>query len=627
MDAAVTFTVTAGDTRIGEEVRVVGNIPQLGKWEPERGVALVCDLVCMSEWKTIAPISLPLGTEVEYKYVVINPDGVHWDQIEDNRRLTVSDENITVKDVLNEPRTKIFIHPAVRNSRHNSAHLDADPLWSEIRQEFKIDDPLIIVSMNLPWKIKRAPPGSPSKWICKRFNGLWVPELYDVAVLTDINFTWIGYPSIDLEDPAEQEEVADLLQRNYNCVPLFIPQQTLDLCRQFCNNVLYPLFHNILETSFEHTPVYSEDLWQSYRSVNSLFANKVKENFSTNESNEMIWIHDYQLLLVPGFISHHRPASNIGLFLHIPFPSSEIYKVLKHREELLLSVICCDLIGFHLFEYARHFITACKRILGIDYECIKGGYLGLKFYGRNVLLKVGHLGIETKYLRDTFDQPKYKQTCQEIQTKFSTNFRYALGVDPLHRLSGILNKFKAFANFVSSRHSAKYAHVVLVQLLYRLRNVSSKDSAEFNREVTELAESINATAGRELIVLASYEGMNKECRYAYMTNAFCLVNTSLRDGLNLLPLEYIAVKENRPARIILSEFAGVSRALSSPYRVNPYDLEKLEDAFDQMFFHASEVPSAKQMRDLHFIQRHTTRVWARSFLTDLKNSRKNVSDR
>jgi trehalose 6-phosphate synthase/phosphatase len=569
--ASISFTCTADDTLVGDEVRLVGNIPQLGMWDPERGLALAPEPSSLSEWRLIAPFSVAIGTEVEYKYIIINPNGVRWDQLRGNRRLSVTDERMSVKDVIDEPHSKIYIEPSLDHSRLNTP-LSPDPLGDEIRQEFKVDDPLIIVSMNLPWRVIRAPPGSPEKWLFKRFEGLWVPVLYDVAVSSDISFKWIGYPHIDIEDPSEQEEVAHLLHRRYKCLPLFIPPHTLTLCRSFCSKILYPLFNNFIGTSSEHSPVYSEELWQSFRSVNSLFANKIKENFKSIESSEMIWIHDYQLLLVPGFISHHQPSSNIGLFLHIPFPSSEIYKVLRHRDELLLSMICCDLIGFHLFEYARHFTTSCKRILGIDYECIKGGYLGLKFYGRTVLLKVSHLGIETASIHDTFQHLKYKQLSQSIQTTFSSDLRYALGIDPISRLSGIVNKFNAFANFAASRNTSKYRRVRLVQVLYSLRNSRTEDTAECKQEITELANSINEAAGCELIVLKEYKVMSKEKRYAYMANAFCFVNTSLRDGLCVIPLEYIAIKENQPARLIISEFAGVSRALSSPYRVNPYDV-------------------------------------------------------
>lgn len=573
--ASVSFACSAEGICVGEEVRVVGSLSQLGAWNPDCGVALVADVIDFPKvpaFKTINSISLPFDAELEYKYVIINPSGVRWESFGFNRRLTVSHDNMAVEDEFDISNSKIRIFAEPSSLGHETAQFDSGTHWPDFKEELKADDPLILVSMNLPWSVKRAPPGSSEKWIFKRFKGLWVPVLYNVAASTNINFTWIGYPQIDLEDPQEQEEVSEILQRKYNCLPLFIPKPTLDLHRKFCNGVLFPLFHNILETSFESTPVYSEELWQSYRTVNSLFANKIKEIFSTNESNEMIWIHDFQLLLVPGFISHHRPTSNIGIFLHIPFPSSEIYKVLKHREELLLSMICCDLIGFHLFEYARHFITSCKRILGVDYACIKGGFLGLKFYGRNVLLKVGQLGIETRFMQETFQLPKFLNTSQVIKDKYSSVRRYALGVDPLHRLSGISNKFKAFANFVSTRQSNKYTRLSLVQMLFYPRNSSHKEAEFCLKEITDLANSINQKVGREIIELISYDEMNKGMRFAYMMHAQCLVNTSLRDGLSLVPLEFIATKDTLPARIILSEFAGVSRALSSPLRVNPYDV-------------------------------------------------------
>lgn len=570
--ASVSFTCAVGRITLGDQVFLVGDIPQLGNWDVRQGVPLLAEVQGSEEYKTVNPLTLQIDSKLEYKYIIVGTTGVRWESFQSNRKLVVSHDIMSVNDAFEVQNSRIYIGSEPNKLKQDSAPVETSLPWPDFKQDFNVEDPLIIVSMNLPWRVKRAPPGSPEKWRFKPFKSIWIPVLYDVVTARQLNFTWIGYPHIDLEDPAEQEEVADLLSRRHRCVPLFIPKETLELHRKFCISVLFPLFHNIIETSGDLTPVYSTEMWQSYRTINSLFAYKVKSILGAIDTNHMIWINDYQLLLCPGFISHHRPVSNIGLFLHIPFPSSQIFKVIRHREELLLSMICCDLIGFHLFDYARHFMTTCTRLLGVEYGWIKGGFLGLKFYGRNVLLKVGHLGIETSIIHETCLHSKFEQICGKIKDKYSGGRRYALGVDPLQRLSGISNKFIAFAAFATSRSHPKYTQLSLVQLLFPPRYSSAEDSDIYLSEIKELADRINEKAGREVIEIVCHNEMCREKRYAYMLHAFCLVNTSLRDGLCLFPLEFIAVKQIKPAQVILSEFAGVSRALSSPVRVNPYDV-------------------------------------------------------
>mmetsp|Transcript_57649 Transcript_57649/g.79161 ORF Transcript_57649/g.79161 Transcript_57649/m.79161 type:complete len:114 (+) Transcript_57649:938-1279(+) len=113
----------------------------------------------------------------------------------------------------------------------------------------------------------------------------------------------------------------------------------------------------------------------------------------------MVWVHDTYLLLVPYLVKRKDIRSSIGFFMHSPFPSSDIYKMFPYRNEVLKSLICCDLIGFHIYEYARNFFTACRRVLGLNHEFKKGGFLGIEAYGRNVMLRVSHIGVETNDIK------------------------------------------------------------------------------------------------------------------------------------------------------------------------------------------------------------------------------------
>ncbi len=155
--------------------------------------------------------------------------------------------------------------------------------------------------------------------------------------------------------------------------------------------MLRPLFHNFKGLNDFEYDLGRQELWQKYIEVNSKFAQNITE---LKQEREMVWIHDNYLLLVPTYVRRRDLNANIGFFMHSPFPSSDIYKMFPYRGEVLKSLLFCDLIGFHLFEYARNFYTTCRRILGLNHSFKKGGFLGIECYGRNVMLRISHIGIQ-----------------------------------------------------------------------------------------------------------------------------------------------------------------------------------------------------------------------------------------
>jgi trehalose 6-phosphate synthase/phosphatase len=144
-----------------------------------------------------------------------------------------------------------------------------------------------------------------------------------------------------------------------------------------------------------------------------------------------------------------------------------VYKVFKNREDLLYNMVCCDVIGLHLFEYARNFITCCKRILGLEHECVQGGLLGIKLYGRTLIIKVSHLGIEPSQVEAK--EPRTQTLLAQLKEKYEGQ-RVLLGIDPLHRLSGIVHKFKSSGNFLSSSRADRHKNLKLVQVVFPVRN-------------------------------------------------------------------------------------------------------------------------------------------------------------
>ncbi|KAL0334183.1 UNVERIFIED_CONTAM: putative alpha,alpha-trehalose-phosphate synthase [UDP-forming] 8 [Sesamum angustifolium] len=181
---------------------------------------------------------------------------------------------------------------------------------------------------------------------------------------------YVGSLKVEI-DPNEQEEVAQRLLDDFNCVPTFLP---LDIQKKFyygfCKQQLWPLFHYMLPMCTDHGDRFDRQLWQAYVSANKVFADKVME--IANPEDDFIWIHDYHLMVLPTFLRKRYNRVKLGFFLHSPFPSSEIYRTLPVRDEILKGLLNSDLIGFHTFDYARHFLSCCGRMLGLDYESKRG---------------------------------------------------------------------------------------------------------------------------------------------------------------------------------------------------------------------------------------------------------------
>ena len=195
------------------------------------------------------------------------------------------------------------------------------------------------------------------------------------------NSIWIGWPGINANDLEEQIEISKLLAKD-QCIPIFLSDELIENYYDgFSNAILWPLFHYFTDyTRFE------ESYWEAYKKVNELFAEAVLSNA---KQNDMVWIHDYQLMLLPNLIKTKRPDLNIGFFLHIPFPSFEVFRILPWREKIIEGLLGADLLGFHTYDYARHFISSVKRLMGYDIE-----FNTIRLEDRQVFIDVFPMGID-----------------------------------------------------------------------------------------------------------------------------------------------------------------------------------------------------------------------------------------
>jgi trehalose 6-phosphate synthase/phosphatase len=447
----------------------------------------------------------------------------------------------------------------------------------------------------------------------------------------EMEVIYIGCLKVDV-GIAEQDEVAATLLENFNCVPAFLP---LDVRTRyyhgFCKQTLWPLFHYMLPLSPEHGGRFNRSFWQAYVSVNKIFADKVMEVISPDD--DYVWIHDYHLMVLPTFLRKRFNKVRLGYFLHTPFPSSEIYRTLPMRDEILRALLNADLIGFHTFDYARHFLSCCSRMLGLAYES-KRGYIGLEYYGRTVGIKILPVGIHMGQLRVGLQLPDTKWRIGELQAQFEGK-TVLLGMDDMDIFKGIGLKLLALEQLLS-QHSTWRGRVVLVQIANPARG-RGKDVEELQNEAYGIAQRINDRFGSEgynPVVLVERHVPFHE-RIAYYTVADCCVVTAVRDGMNLIPYEYIACREGgsqwdahivpnpetpKKSMLIVSEFIGCSPSLSGAIRVNPWNIEAVAEAMNLAITLPDSEQHMRHEKHFRFVSTHDVAYWARSFMGDLQRT-------
>ncbi|KDP21328.1 hypothetical protein JCGZ_21799 [Jatropha curcas] len=485
----------------------------------------------------------------------------------------------------------------------------------------------IIVANMLPLHAKKDTNG---KWCFSRDEDSLLLQLKD-GFSPETEVIYVGSLKADI-DASEQEEVSQKLLEDFNCVPTFLPQ---DLQKKFylgfCKQQLWPIFHYMLPMFPDHGDRFDRNLWQAYVSANKVFADKVMEIISPEE--DYVWVHDYHLMLLPTFLRKGYNRVKLGFFLHSPFPSSEIYRTLPVRDEILRGLLNCDLIGFHTFDYARHFLSCCSRMLGLDYES-KRGHIGLDYFGRTVYIKILPVGIHMGRLESVMNIPSTSAKVQEIQKLFSGR-KVILGIDDMDIFKGISLKLLAMEQLLQ-QHPDLQGKVVLVQIMNPARGLG-KDVQEAKRETYLTAKRINEVYGSpeyEPVILIDRPVPRYE-KTAYYALAECCIVNAVRDGMNLVPYKYIVCRQGTPymdeamgirsesprtSMLVVSEFIGCSPSLSGAIRVNPWDIDAVADALNLAITMRESEKQLRHEKHYRYVSTHDVSYWSRSFMQDLERA-------
>ncbi|KAH9003039.1 glycosyltransferase family 20 protein, partial [Lactarius hatsudake] len=488
---------------------------------------------------------------------------------------------------------------------------------------------LIVVSNRLPVTITKDAQG---EYHFKMSSGGLVSALSGTK--KSMSFTWIGWPGFYI--PIKDRPIVDKrLMEEYSCQAVYLDDDVADRhYNGFSNSILWPLFHyHPGEMSFD------EENWLAYRIANMRFAEVVRQQI---RENSMVWVQDYHLMLLPlllrslvtgpefacgfttngitdGIESEDYPLDGhagikgvkIGFFLHTPFPSSEIYRILPVRREILLGVLYSDLIGFHTYDYARHFLSSCTRILSLPTMPN-----GVEFEGRLAHVGTFPIGIDPSSFIENLEKESVRKRIAALEQRFN-GVKVIVGVDRLDYVKGVPQKLHALELFLT-QHPEWIGRVVLVQLAVPSRQ-DVEEYQNLRATVNELVGRINGRFGT--VEFMPIHFMHKSLQFdelcaLYALSDVCLV-TSTRDGMNLVSYEYVSCQQDRQGVMILSEFAGAAQSLNGSIVVNPWDSQQVADAIHEAVTMPAEARAENHRKLFKYVTKYSAAFWGTSFVKEM----------
>lgn len=421
------------------------------------------------------------------------------------------------------------------------------------------------------------------------------------------NLHWIGWPGAPV-DSQEQAALKHKLEQESQCSPVFLTKEEADGHYEgFSNTSLWPLLH-YFPSRFRYEPSWLD----SYESVNRKFTEAILQIASPDD---LVWVHDYQLMLVPGMLRKAMPQLKIGFFLHTPFPSYEVYRCHPNRGQLLEGLLGADLIGFHIFGYLRHFRSAVLRILGLCSEITH-----IRHQGRETVLGVFPIGINSQKFESALDAPAHGEHVARFLGSFEGK-RIVLSVERLDYTKGLVHRLDAIDHFLATLDEAERDRIKFIFI-----SVPSREGIGDYRQLREEVEhSIGRLNGKHATLRNSpIHFIHGSVSFEELCGLYALADvalvTPLIDGMNLVAKEYIAAKRDRPGVLILSEFAGAAEELFNALIVNPYDPASLAHSLERALDMSTDEMRRRMEPMRQRVMKFDAQAWARSFLHDLAHA-------
>jgi alpha,alpha-trehalose-phosphate synthase [UDP-forming] len=372
----------------------------------------------------------------------------------------------------------------------------------------------------------------------------------------------------------------------------------------FCNATLWPLYHDAIRAAeIDH------QWWRSYRAVNRRVADAAA---GVAPPGATVWVHDYQLQLVPGLLRKARPDTRIGFFLHIPFPPPELFRQLPWRSLLLEGLLGADLVGFHTRTDVENFVRAVDRHAGGQ---VRDG--SVLFDGRRVDVGAFPISIDSADIAERAAAAATEDEIRRLRARLGSR-RVILGVDRLDYTKGIDRRLRAFADLLATGR-ADPADVLFVQIAVPTRD-DVPGYNELRQEVERFVGEVNGQHGRVGRPAVEYlhRSIDPTQLLALYRLADVMAVTPLRDGMNLVAKEFVAARTDGGGALVLSEFAGAAHELRDAVLVNPYDHDALVRSLDTALALTEPERRVRMARMREVVLTHTVHDWAASFLARLE---------
>jgi trehalose 6-phosphate synthase/phosphatase len=462
---------------------------------------------------------------------------------------------------------------------------------------------LLVVSNRLPMTLRRTA----GTWHAERSSGGLVAALG--PLMADLEGLWLGSPG-DAGSPDDRERAALLAtwEREHRLAAVELPASVgRAFYEGYSNNTLWPLLHG-----FPTRAVFDPATWHAYRDANERF---VDATVARHRAGDLVWIHDYQLLLTPELLRAALPDARIGFFLHIPFPASESFRILPEREEILRGLLGADLVAFQTHAHLNDFRRALLEILGVDSQMDR-----VPWDGRTVWLAALPIGIvTTEWERLAGADASVARRVRDLRGR-NVGRQLILAVDRLDYTKGIPERLRAFRRLLV-RTPEWRGRASLIQVAVPSRE-RIRSYAELRREVSELVGEINGELGtpewNPVVYLRRSIGRN-ELAALYAAADIAWV-APLRDGMNLVAKEYVACQLGGRGVLVISEFAGAAQEMGEAIRVNPYDEEGTAEAIDRALRMPDDERRERQAALLARVRRNDARAWGSRFVGTLRDA-------
>lgn len=438
------------------------------------------------------------------------------------------------------------------------------------------------------------------------------------SVHSDGDSLWIGWSGLTSEEiPVKIAPLIDKALEQHGASKVDLTGEEVDgFYYGFSNRTVWPLFHYFLEYS-----EFELDSWNTYKAVNQKFADAILKEATEDDT---IWVHDYQLMLVPQMVREKRPNIAIGFFLHIPFPSYEIFRTLPWREEVLEGLLGADLIGFHTYDYERHFLSSARRLLGAEVS-----FNEIFYRDRIAMVDSFPMGIDYKKFSDaakkhqatTADKRSDLQKRLDSHKESTPDAKLILSIDRLDYTKGIAKRLNAFEYFLDKYPRYKEKVRLIILAVPSRSNVPQYQLLK--KEIDELVGRINgkfATVSWTPIWYF-YRSLPFDNLIDLYTSSDIAWLTPIRDGMNLVAKEYIACRTDKTGVLILSEMAGSANEMNESLLINPNNFEEIAESL----YKAINMPREEQIERNTALQKRLERYnverWANDFMTALREHR------